>query len=261
MRLDRLSRIENYIMQQKQVSLENLADKFQLSINTVRRDVIELENRGCIQRVRGGAVAKGPVRSPEEIGSRQQQNSDAKRLIGKLAAELVQSGQTIFIDAGSTTRNIVPYLIEKHNITIITNSVNVLVEATKLTAATLIVLGGEYSATSDSFHSYTSIEDMTNFNFDISFLGTTGISIDGGLTTATFMEAKFKTTAMKRAKKSVVVADQSKYGLRSTSKFAELSDASVLVADSPLPREMHLYCQEQGISVIVPPHSGSVVVS
>ena len=100
MRLDRLSRIENYIMQQKQVSLEDLAEKFQLSVNTARRDVIELENRGCILRVRGGAVAKGPVRSPEEIDTRHQQNADAKRLIGEMAAELVQSGQTIFIDAG-----------------------------------------------------------------------------------------------------------------------------------------------------------------
>ncbi len=254
MRLDRLSRIENYIMQQKQVSLEDLAEKFQLSVNTARRDVIELENRGCILRVRGGAVAKGPVRSPEEIDTRHQQNADAKRLIGEMAAELVQSGQTIFIDAGSTTRNIVPHLGEKRNITIITSSVNVLVEATKLTTATLIVLGGEYSATSDSFHSYSSIEDMANFNFDISFLGTTGISVDGGLTTATFMEAKVKATAMKRAKETVVLVDQSKFGLRSTSKFAELSEASILVADSALPRDMSLYCQSHNIRIITPPH-------
>ena len=259
MRLDRLSRIENYIMQQKQVSLENLAEKFQLSVNTVRRDVIELENRGCIIRVRGGAMAKGPVRSPEEIDTRQQQNADAKRLIGRMAAELVHSGQTIFIDGGSTTRNIVSHLNGKHNITIITSSVNVLVEAAKLTTATLIVLGGEYSATSDSFHSYSSIEDMANFNFDISFLGTTGISVDGGLTTATFMEAKVKATAMKRAKEAVVLVDQSKFGLRSTSKFAELSEASIIVTDSALPRDMSLYCQSRGIRMITPSPSEEIV--
>lgn len=252
MRLDRLSSIENYILQQGSVSLENMAEKFHLSVNTVRRDVIELESRGCILRVRGGAIAKGKPKSPEEIDSRQQKNAEAKRIIGALAAELVQDGQTIFIDAGSTTRNIVPHLSTKVNITIVTNSVNVLVEAAKLPNVTLIVLGGEYSATSDSFHSYSAIEDMANFNFDISFLGTTGISVDGGLTTATFMESKFKTSAMRRAKESVVLADRSKYGIRSTSKFAELSEASAIVSDGLFPEDILRYCESFGIRTIVP---------
>ena len=243
MRLDRLSRIENYIMQQEHVSLENLAEKFQLSVNTARRDVIELEKRGCILRIRGGAMAKGPIRSPEEIDTRHQKNADAKRVIGSLAAKLVQPGQTIFIDAGSTTRNIVPHLNKTPDITIITSSVNVLVEATRLPGITLIVLGGEYSATSDSFHSYTSISDMA-------FLGTTGLSIDGGLTTATFMEAAIKSTAMRRAKETVVVADQSKFGIRSTSKFANLSEASTIVSDHAPSKEITAYCQNGGIQLI-----------
>jgi DeoR family myo-inositol catabolism operon transcriptional repressor len=250
MRLDRLSRIENYIMQQEHVSLENLAEKFQLSVNTARRDVIELEKRGCILRIRGGAMAKGPIRSPEEIDTRHQKNADAKRVIGSLAAKLVQPGQTIFIDAGSTTRNIVPHLNKTPDITIITSSVNVLVEATRLPGITLIVLGGEYSATSDSFHSYTSISDMENFNFDLAFLGTTGLSIDGGLTTATFMEAAIKSTAMRRAKETVVVADQSKFGIRSTSKFANLSEASTIVSDHAPSKEITAYCQNGGIQLI-----------
>ena len=252
MRLDRLSRIENYILQQGSVSLENMAEKFNLSVNTVRRDVIELESRGCILRVRGGAIAKGAPKSPEEIDSRHQMNAEAKRIIGALAADMVQDGQTIFIDAGSTTRNIVPHLANRSNITIVTSSINVLVEATKLPNATLIVLGGEYSATSDSLHSYSAIEDMSNFNFDISFLGTTGISVDGGLTTATFMETKFKSSAMRRAKESVVLADQSKYGIRSTSKFAELSEASAIVSDGPFPEDILRYCENFGIQMITP---------
>lgn len=252
MRLDRLSRIENYILQQGSVSLENLSEKFNLSVNTVRRDVIELESRGCILRVRGGAMAKGSPKSPEEIDSRHQKNAEEKRIIGALAAELVLDGQTIFIDAGSTTRTIVPNLINKSNITIVTSSVSVLVEASKLPNATLIVLGGEYSATSDALHSYSAIEDMSNFNFDISFLGTTGFSVDGGLTTATFMESKFKTNAMRRGKEAVVLADRSKYGIRSTSKFAELSEASAIISDGPLPEDIVKYCKNYGIRIITP---------
>lgn len=94
MRLDRLSRIENYIMQQEHVSLENLAEKFQLSVNTARRDVIELEKRGCILRIRGGAMAKGPIRSPEEIDIYKNIWIEQFKKMSKLAyseAELVTS--------------------------------------------------------------------------------------------------------------------------------------------------------------------------
>ena len=117
---------------------------------------------------------------------------------------------------------------------------------------TLIVLGGEYSPRSDSFHSYSSIEDLNGFNIDISFLGTTGISIEGGLTTATYMEGVFKRNALKRAQKSVVLADHSKFGRQSTSKFADLSEIDIIVTDAPMPSDLVPYCASCGIQIISP---------
>ena len=251
MRLDRLTRVENYILQQGSVSFDKLAEEFGLSINTARRDITELEKRGRVARVRGGAISKTTLKSPSEIDSYRQMNQDAKQLIGSLAASLIHDGQTLFFDAGSTAKACIPYLKDK-NVTIITNSVNVLTEAAKLPSITLIVLGGEYSSRSDSFHSYSSIEDLNGFNIDISFLGTTGISVEGGLTTATYMEGVFKRNALKRAQKSVVLADHSKFGRQSTSKFADLSEIDIIVTDAPLPNDLVPYCASCGIQIISP---------
>lgn len=252
MRFDRLSHIEGYILQQGSVSLEALSEKFQLSVNTVRRDIIELEKRGSIIRVRGGAIAKNHPKSPEEIDSRHHKNAEAKRLIGSLAANLVQDGQTLFIDAGSTTREVVPFLDKKRGITIITCSASVLIEATKLPNVNLIVLGGEYSANSDSFHSYTAIDDLSNFNINLALLGATGVSIEGGLTTATFMEASFKHSAMKRSKQSAILVDCSKFGTCSASKFADLHEAEIIVTEAPCPGDIAQYCISHSISIISP---------
>lgn len=252
MRRNRLSRIENYIMQQGNVSLEDLAEKFQLSVSTARRDVIALAEQGTIIRTRGGATSKVLPKSPADILNRQQKNTEAKQLIGELSARLVQDGQSLYIDAGSTTRYIVPHLAQKQDITIITSSVNIITEAVKLPNVHLIVLGGEYSATSDSLHSYASIDELLRFNIDITFLGTTGISVSGGLTTATFMESTYKQTALKCAKETVVLADSSKFGMSSISKFAEIKEVSTIVSDIPLPDDIQQYCRLYNIGTISP---------
>ena len=134
----------------------------------------------------------------------------------------------------------------------ITRSVNVLTEAIKLPQLTLIVLGGEYSETSDSFYSYSSFEELNSFNIDCSFMGTTGLSVEGGLTTATFMEANFKANAIKQAKSCIVMADASKIGICATSKFAELSEATAIVTDQLCPENITQYAKIHGIDIILP---------
>jgi len=250
MRLDRLASIENFILQQGSTSSECIAKKFNMSVNTARRDIIELEKSGRIKRIRGGAAATEKPKSLSEIDSRRGMHAAEKEEIGYAASKIAQDGQTIYIDAGSTTKSIVKYLKDLKNITIITSSVSVLIEATKLPNVTLIVLGGEYVATSDSLCSYSAMQDLDGFNIDISFHGTTGLSIEGGLTTASFMEAKIKSQSLCRSKKRVIVADSSKFGVLVTSKFGEFSDADVIVSDYPLPPNMQKFCDLHQIKTI-----------
>lgn len=253
MRFERLTRIENYVLQHGNVSLESLAQQFHLSVNTIRRDVIELEKRGCISRVRGGVVANIAPRSPAEVDNRHQRNAEGKQIIGSQAATLVHDGQTIFIDGGSTAKCVVPHLADKRNITVITSSIHTIIEAFQIPSITLFVLGGQYSLTSDTL--YPSTESLNNFNIDIAFLGTTGISVDGGLTAVTLMETSFKRNAIKRSKEVVIMADHNKFGVRSTSKFAELSEATAIISDAPLDPETAQYCKHHGIQMIFPAQS------
>ncbi len=256
MRFDRLSQMENYILDKQHVLLTHLAHVFRVSLNTVRRDVTILEERGNITRIRGGVISRNQPQLQLGSSSLSQGSfyvdpyQEPKNRIGELAAHLVEDNQTLFIDSGTTTKNMVPYLHDKKGITIITSSPRVLIEAIKLSKCTLIVLGGEYSQRSDTFHSYQSIEELAKFNIDIAFLGATGISVQNGLTTATYMESHFKRSAMLRAKTAVVMVDSRKFYACSSSKFADLSEVAYLVSDNSCPHEVELFCNSNGIKCL-----------
>ena len=109
MRLDRLNSIEQYILQEGTVTWEGLAAHFDVSVNTIRRDIKELIERGTIRKVYGG-VSSVNANAPVALAERQVRNIEAKKMIGRLAADFVMPGQTIFLDSGTTTPCLIPHL-------------------------------------------------------------------------------------------------------------------------------------------------------
>ena len=132
MRADRLNEMEQYILGRENVSLEELCVQFSISMNTVRRDIAELLNRGNVRKVYGG-VSSNLQHRPLGFSVRERKNSEAKQIIGQLAARLVNNGSSIFLDSGSTTPNIVRHLGEKNGVTVITHSLTALYEAANWT--------------------------------------------------------------------------------------------------------------------------------
>ena len=129
MRVDRLNEMEEYILSEGTVPLEKLAARFDVSTNTVRRDVNELIKRGRIRKVYGGvsAITEHDTNlTPVPLQVRAVEHSTAKNIIGRLAAGMVSDGDTIFLDSGTTVACMVPYLAEKEDVTIVTHSLNVM---------------------------------------------------------------------------------------------------------------------------------------
>ena len=230
MKVSRLNAIEQYVISHETVSIDELCEVFEVSKNTIRRDLNELEMRGHITKVYGGVTATVPSGAvPTPI--RSSLNPADKSLIGRMAAEEVADGDTIFIDSGTTTLCLLRYLVAKNRITIITHSLGALSEAAKYENLNIISLGGIYSPTTDSFVGLSTIEALSNMRINKAFMGATGVSLTAGMTNTTFLEAEIKRAVVHRADSIYCMADSSKIGREAIVTFCHLKDLTGFITD------------------------------
>lgn len=246
MKVSRLNSIEQYVISRETVSIDELCEIFGVSKNTIRRDLNELEMRGHITKVYGGVTATvptGAVPTPIRSGL----NPADKSMIGRLAAEEVADGDTIFIDSGTTTLCILRYLVAKKRLTIITHSLGALSEAAKYDNLNLISLGGIYSPTTDSFVGLSTIEALSSMRINKAFMGATGVSLTSGMTNTTFLEAEIKRAVVHRADSIYLMADSSKVGKEAIVTFCHIKDLTAFITDRQPPQEYVDLCQQSGV--------------
>ncbi|MGO5052527.1 DeoR/GlpR family DNA-binding transcription regulator [Lachnospiraceae bacterium LCP25S3_G4] len=230
MRLDRLNSMEQYILQQGTVSLEDLASHFQVSTNTIRRDLNELLDRGHIEKVYGGVSSLSDP-TPLPLSIRTSKNSISKQVIGELAARMVNDGDTIFLDSGSTTPHILPHIANKQNITIVTHSLSAMYEASKYPTLKVIALGGMYNIATSSYVGISTLEALSCISISAVFIAATGVSLERGLTNTTYFEAEIKRKVVHSSNKIILMADHSKFDDSSTITFFDFKDLFAVVTD------------------------------
>lgn len=248
MKVNRLNSIEQYVIARETVSIDELCEVFGVSKNTIRRDLNELEMRGHITKVYGGvtaAVSNGAVPTPIRSGL----NPADKSLIGRLAAEEIEDGDTIFIDSGTTTLCLLRYLVAKKRITIITHSLGALSEAAKYENLTIISLGGIYSPTTDSFVGLSTIEALSAVRITKAFMGATGVSLTAGMTNTTFLEAEIKRAVVQRADHIYLMADSSKIGREAIVTFCHLKDLTAFITDREPPMDYIDLCRTANVRI------------
>lgn len=227
---ERLDRILNLVNQKGSVRLSFLSEQLGASESTIRRDINQLHEEGRLKRVHGGAttVSKRYIAPENSLSERIALNQKEKTIIAKAALEFVDDYDTIFIDAGTTTKCLVD-LLDKKNLLVVTNSLS---HAQTLVSKGIrvIVLGGEIRPLSEAVEGPFALELLKQLNFDKAFLGTNAFSIGAGYTTPSPNEAQIKRTALERASQAYVLADSSKQGLVTLSGFASLEDA-ILITD------------------------------
>ena len=252
MRAERLNAMEQYILGKETVSLEELSTQFSVSMNTIRRDVMELLSRGNIRKVYGG-VSSTLINRPVGFSVRAQKNSRAKQIIGRLASQLVSDGASIFLDSGSTT----PYILhigEKNGVTVITHSLTALYAASSLSNLNIIALGGIYAPATSSFTGISTLDALSRLSIQTIFISATGVSIENGLTNSTYLEAEIKRSVVQRGNRVVLMADQSKFGHSAVISFCPFEQLYAIVTDC-LPSEPYLEAIERyGIRLICPGH-------
>lgn len=237
MRINRLSRIEEEVHAQGAVTLKDLAEEFEVSLNTIRRDIDALIKKGEIEKVYGGVVSKLNS-NVLPISGRSNVNVKAKQKIGRLVAQYIRDNAKIFIDSGTTPAQIVPFLENKKNITIVTNNLNVIHEASKYSNIKLLCMGGLFDSSQGAFYSSRVIEGLTDLNFDYVLIGSTGVSLKHGLTINSFLGVDVKRWLVSNlSQRTILMADISKYDKTALYSFGNFQDIHAVAVDDELPDE------------------------
>jgi DeoR family transcriptional regulator, aga operon transcriptional repressor len=231
------------------VLVVDLAKQFRTSQVTIRKDLDVLEAHGRIHRSHGGALPahEGALEDPT-LREKEKLHRKEKLQIAAAAARMVQEGQVVILDSGTTTTAIARKLREFENLTIITNAVNI---AAELSGSSLdvILTGGTLRKNSFSLVGPVAEETLRRLNADILFLGVDGFDVQHGLTTPNLLEAKVNRTMMDVARTVVVVCDSSKFGRRSLSSIAPPSAIHHLITDKDIRKADLVALKKAGIQM------------
>lgn len=249
----RLNLIVDYLKINNQATIGELAAAFNVSEITIRRDLTLLEEKGMINKVYGGAVYNfDRIHQKLEIpiSKRQAENISAKQTIGELAAGLVETGDTIFVDTGSTVYRMIPYLKDKKNLTIVTNCLDALLAGSTLSGVRLLTVGGIFQPDTHSFAGSYSEYALDRYSFNKAFIAAVSVSPERGVSNNNVYDTAIKRTAIKNSQKSYVVVDTSKFFLDAFNNFAALSEFDGLVTDSYPGDHLAEYCRAQNMLLL-----------
>lgn len=225
---ERQEKILARLRQNGSVKVTILAKDMDISESTIRRDINELDRRGRLKKVFGGAVAINRDMSPVEtdVAQRTLINIREKDIIAEYAASMINDNDFVYIDAGTTTEKMIDYL-DKKSVTYVTNGIT---HAKKLIQRGFdaYVIGGLLRPSTEAVIGAAAIEAVQKYNFTKCFMGTNGIDTESGFTTPDIGEAAVKTAVMKKSYVSFVLADHTKFGLVSPVTFADIEEACVI---------------------------------
>lgn len=228
--------------------LAELCERFGVSAATMRRDLALLEKRGLLRRVRGGALPPGAeVRLPEPA-AREREHWEEKRRIGAAAAAMVADGSVVMIDAGTTTRQMLPHLANKQNLTVITRDLQIAFPLAAFPQITVICIGGTLHR-DHAVAGSLALRFLEQFSADQIFLGALGVTPDGGIWTANGEEALIKLESMNRSRQRILLADSSKIGRAVGTLVSPIPPETVLITDQGLSAQAEAEFHRMGVSV------------
>jgi DeoR family transcriptional regulator, fructose operon transcriptional repressor len=250
---ERQQAIARLVTERGRVSVNQLAREYDVTTETVRRDLSTLERLGLVRRVHGGVVPPSSLPLIEAgIRERDQVNTDAKERIARAALDrLPQAGGSILLDAGSTTVRLASLLPSDRPLTVVTHAVPVAARLAGLRHIDLRLLPGRVRRTTQAAVGAETVAALADLRVDVAFLGTNGLTVDFGLTTPDPDEAAVKRAVVAAAREVVALADASKLGVETAIRFASTDDVDVLITDSETPVRDRRALAKAGIEVVV----------
>ena len=248
---DRHTKILEILNKDKSVKVSTLIKLFDVSIETVRRDLEYLEKEGYLKRVHGGAVLEEVNGKELHFTERETKCIDEKKQIAEIACKYIKEGQSIAMDVSTTNHEIAKAIKNKFNkLTIITNSLLIAMELSDKEKYNIILTGGLLKQEELCLVGNLAENFLNDFHIDTAFISVSGISVDGELTDFGFEEIHVKKKMIERAQQVIVAADSSKFCVVSLLKVANFNDIDMIITDSKLNKNILNKYREDGIEVI-----------
>ncbi|MFZ3389320.1 DeoR/GlpR family DNA-binding transcription regulator [Buttiauxella gaviniae] len=214
-----------------EVLTKDLSTKLNVSSMTITRDLKALAHTGAVKLIYGGAISCEMGTSEYPMALKEEANIDGKKRIATHCKYLVKPGSSVFIETGTTTLAVAKEIFRTENCTFYTNSLLALNALSKFNGIALHTVPGKYRDLSQGFLGLQVVEYVKNFQFDIAFIGTEGIDLNSGISLPNEEDAYTKKAIMQQAKKVIMVADQTKFGLTHLYKASELEEIDLIVTD------------------------------
>lgn len=240
---ERRSQIVKLVEERKSIYVQELMSIYNASESTIRRDLTELDHKGLLTKVHGGAIAlENPISTLDvSVIERANLNKEGKDKIAKYAAELITSDDIVFIDAGTTTGIMIDYIVgtDAANATFVTNG---LIHGRRLAAlgCTVYMPSGQVKDKTEALIGADTCAYLEKMNFTKCFIGSNGVTISEGLTTPDKHEALVKEIAINHSKNKYILADYSKFDSISAISFAEFKNVTI-ITDNNVPMNYQSY--------------------
>jgi len=250
---ERQQAMAQLVAERGRLSVNEIADQFDVTTETVRRDLSVLERIGLLRRVHGGAVPATALAVMEAgLGERDQANTSEKDRIARAALGLLPAaGGTVLLDAGSTTSRLASLLPRDLRLTVVTHAVPVAARLAGSGQVELHLLPGRVRPTTQAAVGAETVEALHRLRADVAFLGTNALSLDHGLSTPDHEEAATKRAMVAAGRRIVCLADSSKLGTESPVRFAETGEVDVLVTDDGIAAADRRAWERAGVEVVV----------
>lgn len=236
-----------------EVQVHELSKEFSVSEVTIRNDLEQLEQKQVLIRARGGAIKmEGNVSFDQGISEKDRLNYKEKAAIGKVAAKLIKERDTIILDSGTTTAEIVKNLPQIKELTIITNAMNIVTQlVSSPNGINVIIPGGYLRNTSMSLVGPLAEKNLNNFYVDKVFLGVDGFDTKTGVYTPNLDEAHLNEIMIEIAKEVILVTDSSKFNRRSLAFICPVNTIDIVITDAGISADDRIRLENAGVKVII----------
>ena len=248
MKEQRRSEIESYIKEHGNATMKELQYRFGVSMNTLRSDIDFLAEAGNISKVYGGVQY---VTQHSSFEYRIIRYTNEKLRIARKAADLIEDGDVIYLDYGTTTPGIIDFLSNRKNVSIITANMYAIQKCLQYSNLSLFVLPGEFDIGIYGLISENTNTDLKNYSFNKAFMSCCGILSDGRICVSRFLQQKEKQNVMSQSKMKYLLTYSSKFQEIRMLNYSVLSDFNILITDNNLNNEQRLLCKYCRTEVLV----------
>jgi DeoR family glycerol-3-phosphate regulon repressor len=231
------------------VSVDEMAARFAVTPQTIRRDLNELSDAGVLTRVHGGAVIASTIENLA-YEARKLVAQQEKRLIGQAAAAFVPDHSSLFINLGTTTEEVARAIAGRTGLLVVTNNINVATELYRNPAIDVVIAGGSIRPSDGGIIGHMAVEMIRNYSVDLAVIGTSAIDPDGTLLDYDVREVQVSRAIMENARQVILVADSSKFSRHAPVRIARLSEIDILVTDRLPSPEIAELCRRHEVRVV-----------